>query len=118
MLPSTANINSAVLTVLKVGGSSTKAVLTADKKFNAFRPKMESNLTRMMFQKDLLRMMMNSSQGVHNVGRTLMRRKTGKFVAYAAAILSTKDVRCFRQDTGSVSTVWKILMKRDGKCTR
>ena len=100
----------------KAGGSSTKAVLTADNKLNAFRPKMEKNFQRMMFQKDLLKMMMSLSQRVHNVGLTLMRRKTGKYVAYAAVISFTRDVRCFRQDTGNASTAWKILMKRDGKC--
>ena len=118
MLPSTANINSAVLTVPKAGGSLMKAVLTAEKKFNSFRPKMERNLTRMMFQKDLLKMMISSSQDVHNVGQTLMRKKTRKYVAYAAAISFTKDVKCFLRGIGNASTVWKIQTKRDAKCTR
>jgi hypothetical protein len=43
MLPSIANINFAVLNVPRAGGSSTKAVLTADNKFNPFALKMEKN---------------------------------------------------------------------------
>ncbi len=104
MLPSIVNINFAVLNVPRVGGSSTKAVLTADNKFDPFAPKMEKNLITMISPKNLLRTMMNSNQGAHNVGRTLTRKKIEKYVAYAAVISFTKDVRCFHRGIGNVTT--------------
>jgi hypothetical protein len=58
----------------------------------------------MIFQKNLLRTMTNSNQDAHNVGRTLMRKKREKYVAYAAVITFTRDARCFPRDIGNAIT--------------
>ena len=105
MSPSTANTSSAAWIVPEAGGSSMKHVLTAEKKFTTFKPNRERKLLKMTSPKLLQKMMMNSSQDVHNAGQTSIKMRTKKCVSYAAATSSTRDVKCFPPDSGSATVV-------------
>lgn len=118
MPPSTANTNFAVSTAPKVGGSSMKLALTAEKTSFAYRQKMDKRSPKMMYRKTLQKTMTNSSQDAHSVGLTLMRMKKKKFVLLAVVISFIKDVRCFLQGIGDVITAWIILTKREERFIR
>jgi hypothetical protein len=113
MPPSTANTNFAVSTAPKVGGSSMKLALTAEKKSFAYRQKMDKRSPKTMYQKTLQKMMMNSSRDAHNVGLTLMKMKKERFALIVAAISFIRDARCFPQSIGDAITAWIILTKRE-----
>ncbi len=92
MSSSTANISSAVMNALVDGGSSTKTVLTVEKRSSSLRAQMATRSQGMKSRNSPQKMTRSSSHDASSVGLISMRMRRREFVSHAAPISSTGDV--------------------------